>query len=459
MRKTIISLVCLIIIAGALFIICKNTSKTVHHPLTMKPSSMTDAPLTLQEITTSEGYSVWLAPSEIPVVSVGIAFLGAGHRNATNNLGLVNLLTSLLDEGAGPYSSQAFKRMLLEKNIQLSISANQDNIIISFRTVKENVKDAFELVHLMLTSPRFEDEDVKRVKQQVSSAMEQSLHHPRPVAQEGLQRFMLGADHPYNPKIAECAKNIPLIQVQQLRDYMRQHLTKSSVRVAVAGDITSTELSDLIDSTFKDLSALKKEDNLQKSPYKNLGKTLELQMDIPQTFVYFAQPTISVHHPDFYALFIVNSILSNAFESRLWHEVREKRGLAYFCATGVTNSVLSDVLLGMTATKTESVNQTIQIIKEEWKKLSDHGVTAEELEFHKKNAIGSYALNFSSTTDIVTVLLSYQQRGLSIKDINSRNHNIQKLTLEDVNRVAREQLKENELIFVKVGRQQVNVGK
>lgn len=457
MRKTIISLIGFLLVLAAFFAIYKTSSKPVPYSLKMKPSSMTNTPLILKEITTSDDHSAWLAPSEIPVVSIGIVFLGAGHRNASQQPGLVHLLSSLLDEGAGPYNSQAFKRELLEKNIQLSISANQDNFIITFRTVKENVKEAMKLIRLMLTSPRFEEEDVRRVKQQVAFGLEQSLHHPRPVGQEALQQFMLGVHHPYNPKTTECVKNIPLIQTSHLKDFMQRYFTKENVKIAAAGGITDLELSPLVDETLKELGHAK-EENLPKTTYQNLGKTSEIVMDIPQTFVCFAQPSIEAKHPDFYALFLVNSILSNAFESRLWHEVREKRGLAYFCTTGLSNNVLNNTIIGMTATKVEAVGQTIKIIVEEWKKLKDKGVTEEELNFHKKNVIGSYALNFSSTTNIVMVLLSYQQRGLGINDINQRNQNIQKLTLKDINRVASEQLDEKNLTFVKVGRQPVSLG-
>ena len=457
MRK--ILLLSLVVLGGAAatFTFFKQAS---HKPsLTEKDHPMTEAAPVVKEVTTPEGHSVWLASSDTPVVSVGIVFLGAGRRAAFQSPGLTDLLTSILDEGAGPYNSQAFKTRLLEKNIQLGISANHDNLVITFRTIKENVKEAFQLVHLMLTAPRFEEEDMRRVKQQVGAGLEQSLNDPRPVGLEELQAFVLGEEHPYNPKTAKAIKNIPTITAQHLRDYMAAHLTQSAVQIVAAGDISSGDLSDLVDPFVSSLSNQIKQTTPDLLPYQNLGNNLNVQMDIPQTVIYFLQKGLSVNHPDFYAFFMINRILSNAFESRLWHEVREKRGLAYFCSTNLSNNDLNDVLMGITATKTETVDETIQIIKKEWQKLVDGGVTQEELDFHKKNAIGAYALNFGSTLEIVSVLLLYRQRQLNLHDLNQRNSRIQNLTVEEINRVIKEQIKPNDLAFVTIGKYQEVGGK
>ncbi len=427
-------------------------SFTSQSSLSMNVPLMNETSVTLKEIHTPAGYQIWLAPADIPVVTVGVAFLGAGQRCSFKTPGLVELLVSLLDEGAGPYNSQAFKTRLLEKNIQLSINANQDNIVITLRTIKSNVKDALELLQLMLTAPRFDEDDMVRVKQQMVSNLEQSLHYPEVVGREALQRFMLDEDHPYRPDTLARIKNIPAITREQLCHYMEQNFTKQSVRVVAAGDISLSELTDCVDKTFASLKPGELQPNGFEAKFRNLGQTLTIDMDVPQSVIYFAQPSLSRHHPDFYAFFVVNRILGNAFESRLWHEVREKRGLAYFCSTGLSTADLANTLTGVTATKTETVQQTIQIIKQEWQRLVDHGIDARELEFHKKNTTGAYALNFGSTIEIVNILLGYCQQGLAIDAVNQRNKMIQKLTVEDMNRVIQHYLKPNDLIFVRVGR-------
>ncbi len=420
--------------------------------LSVSSSFMADTSLVLKEIKSPAGYPIWLAPADIPVVTVGITFLGAGQRCSYKTPGLVELLISMLDEGAGPYNSQAFKTQLLEKNIQLSMTANQDNIVVTFRTPKSNVKSAFDLLHYVLTAPRFETSDMVRVKQQLGSSWEQSLHYPEPVGQEAMQTFMLGENHPYSLKTTQRIDSLPHITADELRQYMRKHFTQSSVRVVVAGDIAENELIEYIDKTFCDLTNKSDPSPTKSTSFQNLGKIQRIEMDVPQSALYFAQPSFNRHDPDFYAWVIVSRILGNTFKSRLWDEVREKRGLAYFCSTNLVSNDLVEALTGTTATKTETVQETIDIIKEEWQKLADHGITEEELQFHKKNALGSYALNFGSTAEIVSVLLGYCQLGFPLSAVNERNKKIYALTVQDVNRVIRQYLKPNELVFVVVGR-------
>ncbi|MCX7338736.1 MAG: hypothetical protein NTX76_05610 [Alphaproteobacteria bacterium] len=106
-----------------------------------------------------------------------------------------------------------------------------------------------------------------------------------------------------------------------------------------------------------------------------------------------------------------------------------------------------------TATKTETVHQTIDLIKEEWKKFAEHGITQAELDFQKKNIIGGYPLTFGSTLDIVNALLCYRNDGLPIDYINKRNSYFEKLTVEDINSVIKKVFDPALLTFVVVGRE------
>ena len=413
---------------------------------------MTSKILDLQEFTTPENCSVWLSYSKIPVVSFGLTFLGSGFRSSKDQPALLELLSGLLDEGAGPYNRQTFKRKLLEKNIQLFMGADLDNFTFTFRVPKKNIKDAFEVLGFILSSPRFEEEDMERVKKQIKSGWEQSLHFPKTVAYEAFQKFFLGKDHPYNPRTLEKIKDIQTLTTHDLRTYMGRHFSQENLRAVAVGDISSEELSLLLDPIFSKIKKSSSQVTHESTLPQNLGQTLKVNMPVPQTVIYFGQPSINIKDSDFYALYIVNRILGSNFESRLWHEVREKRGLAYFCSTNLSNKDLSNVLLGVTATKTETVDETIDILKKEWKRLADFGITEEELNFHKKNTIGSYALGFNSSLSIVSILLLYRQLNFNIQDINSRNQKIQNLEIQNVNDAIKRYIKPSELTFVVVGK-------
>lgn len=457
MKRALIFLTSVCVIVFIVFVgsaLRTRYQMAANSPLTQAQDSMTISPLPVQELKTSLGNSIWFVPTEIPVVSVNLTFRHSGDKNCPSNLsGLTDLMAALLDEGAGPYDSQGFKKALLEKNINLSVSSNKDNFVVAFRTIKENLKAAFDLIQIMLTAPRFAEEDMRRVKEQITATLQQSLHMPQPVARESLQKTVYGESHPYYKSIQNRLTTLPTLTSLHLKEYMKHAFTQSNLEIIVCGAVDHNVLVKEVEGTF---GVLPKGGGLSSSkplPLQNLGITHSIFMDIPQTLIYFVQPGIPRCDPDLYALFVGMRILgSGEFESRLWNEIREKRGLAYFCSADLSNSDLVNIIIGATATKTENVEQVVGLIKEEWKKIIDKGITQEELDFHKKNITGSYPLSFGSTLGIVGTLSGYRNDNFPIDYIKTRNSNFEKLSVEDVNKALRKVLNPDFLTFMIVGR-------
>ncbi len=433
----------------------KSWLKTAEkHPLSQTQDSMTTSPIMVQELKTNLGKPVWFVPTNIPVISLSLTFRNAGDRSSPTDLpGLTDLIAALLDEGAGPYDSQSFKKVLLEKNISLSVSSSQDNFTITFRTIKENIKDALELIKLILSSPRFADEDMRRVKEQMIAGLQQSLHHPQPIAKEELQKRLLGENHPYFKRTLERIKILPTIQAEQLRAQIKKNFTLANLEIVACGNTDTTELIQSLEKTLGDLPKGDSVPSPTPTDLQNLGKTFNVALDIPQSLIFFAHPGVSRQDPDFYALFLAARILgSGNFESRLWNEIREKRGLAYFCNLDLFTNDLAFGMIGATATKTETLEETLSVIKQEWKNLIEKGITQEELDFHKKNIMGSFPLSFGSTLETVSALGRYRQDDLPIDYVQKRNLYFGALTVEDINRVIKRVLHPELLTFIIVGR-------
>lgn len=407
----------------------------------------------VQEVKTSNGLAAWMVEShEIPVVSVAIAFRDAGNAADPKGLsGLVHLLTSTLDEGAGPWDSQGFKKFLLEKNIELNIAATNDTFQLNFRTVKENVGDAFRVLNIVLRDPKFDDESLSRVKNQILTSLEQSLHNENFIAHQTLNSLIFG-DHPYGRTAQQILKEFPKITATQMRQFIKDRLTRDQIVISAVGDITPNELKDYLDKTFGDFPEKSTPTDLKKATLLNLGTTTVETLDIPQSLVYFTQPGITRDDPDFYAAVVMMKIMGDGdFESRLWNEVREKRGLTYGIQADVNYSEYASLLIGGTSTKNNSVQEVITLIRKVWQSMSE-GATQAELDFVKKRMVGSFALNFSSTHRIAKALVTYQMDKLGTDYINKRNEIISSLTLEQINKVAKRLLDPEKLTFVIVGK-------
>lgn len=408
--------------------------------------------INVQAIKSKKGIQAWMVEAhEIPVVSLTLAFKNAGNAADPKGLsGLVQLLSGMLDEGAGEWSSQNFKEFLLKKNIELSISASKDTFQISFRTIRENVSEAFRVLKTILSTPRFEDAPLARVKTQMLTILEQSLHNEHTVAAEKLNALIY-KDHPYGKSIQESLKEFPTITDIQLRQFMKERFARDQLLITIVGDITPDSAKDYLDKTFGDLPEKAVPLDIKDAPPVTAGATTVEPLNIPQSIIYFTQPGLARSHPDFYAAFILMKIMGDGqLESRLFNEVREKRGLVYGIDANLHWSEHSSLLLGNTATKNTTAQEVITLIRKVWKDMRQ-GATQAELDFVKKRMIGSFALNFSSTIKIARALLVYQIDNLGIDFINRRNKLISAVTLDDLDRVAKTLLNPEQLTFVIVG--------
>ena len=158
------------------------------------------------------------------------------------------------------------------------------------------------------------------------------------------------------------------------------------------------------------------------------------------------------HDPDFYPAYVMNHILGGGgFTSRLYSEVREKRGLAYSVYTYLSPMDRSAVYVGGAGTANARVAETIKVVRDEWTKMAENGVTDAELTAAKKYLTGSFPLRFTSTERIASMLVGMQMDDLGIDYLDKRNGYIEAVGPDDIRRVARKLLHADRLTFVVVG--------
>ena len=156
--------------------------------------------------------------------------------------------------------------------------------------------------------------------------------------------------------------------------------------------------------------------------------------------------------PDFYAAYVMNYILGGGgFSSRLTEQVREKRGLAYSVYTYLNPLVHAGLISGGVATRNGKVKESIDIIRSEWRRLRDKGVTAKELADAKSYLTGSFPLRLDTSEKIAQTLVAMQMDKLGIHYLDKRNALISAVTKKDVDRVARRLIDPKSLLFVVVG--------
>lgn len=407
----------------------------------------------VQRVVSPGGIEAWLVEDHNnPLIALEVAFRDAGAAaDPDAKVGLAEFTSSVIDEGAGALDSQAFQGELDTLNIELSFSAGQDDFRGSLQTLTENKARAFELLRLALTEPRFDKEPVERTRAQLLVRAQRNARNPSEIAGRNLDSLLYG-DHPYARPIGGSAETLQEITVADMRQLMQSRLGQDNLVIGVAGDITPEELGKLLDSTF---GALPAETELTEVPDVDVeggGDVVVAEMAIPQSVVRFGHGGIARDDPDFYAAQLVNEILGGGgFFSRLYSEVREKRGLAYSVWTYLRTSEHANATYGGVATENSRVGESIEVIREEWRRLAEEGLTKEDLDLAKKHMTGSFPLRLSSSSAIAGTLAAIQMEELGIDYLDRRADYIESVTLEDANRVAAELFDPAALDFVIVG--------
>jgi len=394
--------------------------------------------MTIEKIVSPSGIHAWLVREHsVPLVSLNYAFRGGSSQDAADKSGTASLAADLLDEGAADLSSEAYHERLENHAIELSFSVGRDYFRGSLRTLNEHRDEAFDLLGLALTSPRFDTDAVERVRGQVLDGLRRELTDPNSLASRYWWQTAFPG-HPYGRESKGSTETVPRVAVGDLRDYVHRVFARNGLTISIVGDIDAAAAGKLIDRAFAKLPEKNDLKPVPQASPQGLGRRIVIKLDVPQAVVTFGGQGIDRHDPDFMAAYVVNHILGGGdFTSRLYREVREKRGLAY----GVSDSLVwfrhAAVVIGGTATRADRAADALAIIERETKRMADQGPTPEELADAKSYLKGAYALSLDTSKKIAAQLTEIQNDNLGIDYIQRRGGLIDGVNIEDAKRVAK----------------------
>jgi zinc protease len=394
--------------------------------------------VTIEKIVSPSGIHAWLVRDPaVPLVSLNYSFHGGSSQDSAEKSGTANLAGDLLDEGAGDLDGQTFHERLENHAIELSFRAGRDEFHGSLRSLSEHREEAFDLLRLALTAPRFEAEAVERVRRQEIAGLQRETTNPNSIASRNWWQTAFPG-HPYGRETRGTLQSVPTITADDLRDYVRRDFARNELTVSIVGDVDAKTGGELIDRAFAKLPAKNDLKPVADVKPAGLGRRIVINLDVPQAVVTFGGQGLARNDPDFMAGYIVNHILGGgSFSSRLYREVREKRGLAY----GVSESLVwfkrAAVVMGGTATRADRTGDALAIIEAETKRMAESGPTEEELAAAKSYLKGAYALSLDTSAKIAAQLTQIQLDGLGIDYMQRRSAMIDAVTLDDARRVAK----------------------
>lgn len=405
--------------------------------------------LDIESITSQKGIKAWLVEDDtVPVISIQFSFGGGTTQDPQGKEGLANLMTGLFDEGAGDLNSETFQTRLDDLGAEMAFSVNRDRMRGSMKVIADNRDEAFNLLALSVQKPRFDDEAINRIREQLVAGLKASEKDPKTIAQNRLLALIYGK-HPYSRRGEGTPDTLKQITRSDLENMHHAMFARDNLHIGIVGPISPQDATVIVDRIFGDLPD---KAQLQKIPDAklNLGGTANVNYNLPQTSLMLVYPGVKRNDPDFFAAYLMNYVLGGpGLTSRLFAEVREKRGLAYTVGSSLMNYDHSATLAVSTGTRSSEAQKTLATIRSEIKRMADDGVSQQELDDAKSYVIGSYAVqNMGSSSAIASTLVGLQDEGLPIDYIDKRRALIDAVTLDEVKAVAQKLLRPEPALLV-----------
>jgi len=408
----------------------------------------------VRTVVTPKGLFLWLVESSTaPLVALEFAMRGGATQDPADKAGLGMMLASLLDEGAGDLDAQAFQQALDETAVELTFRNGREYLAGRMRTLVKNLDRAADLLRLAVNAPRFDEEPFVRVREHANARLRHDANDPGTVAAK-TWRANAFPGHPYGLPAEGALETLARVERADLVAAAKRTIARDQLVVAVVGAIDEKAAADLVDRAFADLPEKGDLKPIPEAPFAGLGKVDVVALDVPQSTIRFGRPGLKRDDPDYIASIVAAHVLggSGNMTSRLFREVREKRGLAYTVFGNLYALDHGGFFYGGTTTKNERARESFDVASAEIRDVALNGLTHEELEKGKTYLIGSYPLRFDTSVKIASQLVQIQLEGRAPDWLVERNRQIAAVTLASLKRAAARALGDGSLYTTVVGK-------
>ncbi|HZG38685.1 MAG TPA: pitrilysin family protein [Nodosilinea sp.] len=401
-------------------------------------ASLLQAPR-LHRTVLANGLTVLVLENPVADIVSARLFIRAGSTfEAPHQAGLVSFLMGLLTKGTATRSSMAIAETVESVGASLGTDAASDYSLISLKTVSADFAEIFALAATVLRQPSFPLEEIdlerKLTLQQIRSMQEQ----PFTLAFNQLRRDMYG-EHPYALPGIGTEATVSAITQQDLIDFHSRHMRPDNVVVTIVGRITPEAALAQVEQALGDWPAPAAPPPALTLPAVTATPTCSLvTQETNQAIVMVGYPAASVKHPAHAALKLINTYLGNGLSSRLFVELREKRGLAYDVSAFYPTRLGPSQFVAYIGTAPENTATALEGLRFEVERLQTTVLSDEELQSAKNKLLGQYALGKQTNAQIAQLLGWYEILGLGVEYDQQFQDMVAAVTVLDAEAVAQE---------------------
>ena len=364
-------------------------------------------------------------------------FVGAGSRyESREQAGLSHLLASVLTKGTERLEAGEIAEKVESLGASLGADTTADYFLLSLKTVSADFVEMLELAGELLRSPTFPAREVELERRLTIQAIRSQQEQPFTVAFEHL-RDAIYQDHPYALSTLGYEATVSQLSRDDLQQYHRTYFRPDNLVITIVGRILPERARALVEQVFGDWQAPSTRLPVLTLPTITPKPSQSLvSQPTQQSIVMLGYLAASVKSPDYATLKLLNTYLGNGLSSRLFVELREKRGLAYeVSAFYPTRLDVSHFVVYM-GTAPENTAIAIDSLRVEVERLCHTILTTAELQAAKNKLLGQYALGKQTNAQIAQVLGWYETIGLGIEFDTTFTEAVAAVTLEQMLSVA-----------------------
>lgn len=407
----------------------------------------------IQHWQTEQGSRVYFVQTpSLPMVDIRVTF-DAGSARDGEQFGLAALTSAMLDSGAGDWNADDIANRFESVGAGFSTGISEDSAWLSLRSLTEKAlfDKAFATFQTILSKPSFAEKDFQREKSLTLAGLKHREESPGAIANIAFHKALYH-DHPYAHPKAGIVETVAGFEADDLKAFYRQFYVAANAIVVIVGDVSRKQAEQLAEKLVADLPVGEKPTEIPPVTLPTKASTQHIDFPSSQTHVLAGMPGTHRKDPDYISLYVGNHILGGAvLVSKLFEEVREKRGLAYSAASQFVPMYREGPFVMSLQTRNDQTQQAVDVMNATLDDFIKNGPTEAELQAAKKNITGGFALrtdNNSKLLNYVTMIGFYQQ---PLDYLETFPVKVEAVTVDDIKAAFQRRIKPEWLQTVTVG--------
>jgi zinc protease len=417
------------------------------------PSLPAFRPQQPKRIQLSNGMVIFLQEDhELPLIDGTARIRGGSVNEPANKAGLMDIYGEVWRTGGTKIQTGDQLDDFLEvRAAKVETSSSSDSTSINFSCLKGDLDDVFKAFVDVLQNPEFRAEKIDIAQKEEDDGISRRNDQVGEIAQRESVRLAYGPDNPY-ARIPEYA-TVAAITRQDLIDWHHKYVHPNNIILGIAGDFDSVAMEARLRKAF---DAWPKgpdvpKNNIKYNPAKP-GYYLIPKDDVNQSTIHMVALGTTRDNPDYYAISVFNEAFGGGFSSRLFNDIRTKRGLAYSVGGGIgTNFGHPGILQVSIGTKSGSTIEAIQAAGEDIDKLTKQPITDDEIQRAKDAILNAFIFRLDSPDKILGERMTYEYYGYPPDWLDKYQAEIKTVSAADVNRVAAKYMHKDQLAVLVVG--------